>query len=101
MALGYKARAMQRGLDHHGEASTLQGLDVGKVALARHVQLAPGLADRAEDNHVAYADVATIARVHEPRVGQTLVHPDGTFRLSRRLGDNGFNVRFVVTEITP
>jgi hypothetical protein len=99
VALGYKARAMQRGLDHHGEASTIGGLDVGKVVLERRVQMAPGIVDRSEDNHVAYADVMTIARQYAPRTGQTVVHPDGSFRLSRLLGDNGYNVRFVVTEL--
>jgi hypothetical protein len=99
MTLGYKARAMQRGLDHHGEASFIGALDVGKVVLERRVQMAPGLTDRADDNHVAYADIMTIAREHAPRTGQTVVHPDGSFRLSRLLGDNGYNVRFIVTEL--
>lgn len=96
MALGYIARAMQRGLDLHGEASTLQGTACGKVQIERSVRLDAGLPDRAEDNHVAYADVATISKQYAPRTGQTLVHPDGTFRLNRLLEDNGFNMRFVV-----
>jgi hypothetical protein len=37
--------------------------------------------------------------VHAPRTGQTVTHPEGSFRLSRLLGDNGHSVSFVVTEI--
>jgi len=99
MTLGYQARAMQRGLDHLGEASLIGATDIGKAVLERNVVLAPGLTDRADDNHVAYGDVMSIARVHAPRTGQTVTHPEGSFRLSRLLGDNGHSVSFVVTEI--
>lgn len=98
MALGYQALAMQRGLDLLGEASTLDGADVGKVAIERDVALAPGIMDRADDNFVATVDVATIGATHAPRVGQVLVHPDGTFKLDRKVEDNRHTVRFIVVE---
>ena len=99
MTLAYQARAMQRGLDHLGEASLLDGVDCGNVALQRSVSIGVGNTDRNDDNHTAQADVMIIARSYGPRVGQTVTHPDGVFRLSRRLKDNGFSLRFIVTEI--
>lgn len=101
MALGYQARAMQAGLALLGEASLLDGVDCGKVALERSVVLGKGDLDRAEDNHVAQADVMTLARSLDARVGQRVTHPEGVFRLSRRLADNGTLVRFIATEVTP
>lgn len=101
MALAYMARAMQRGLDLLGEASTLDGADIGKAVLERGVDLLPGIADRADDNFMASVDVISIGVTHTPRVGQVLVHPDGTFKLTRKVEDNGFVRRFIVVEWTP
>lgn len=99
MALGYMARAMQRGLDRHGEASLLDGVDIGKAVLERGVDLVPGIADRADDNFVGQVDVASIASAASPHVGQLLVHPDGSFKLTRKVEDNGFVQRFIVTAV--
>lgn len=99
MALGYMARAMQRGLDLHGEASLLDGVNIGKAVLERGVDLVAGIADRADDNFVAQVDVASIAAEHSPRVGQVLAHPDGNFKLSRKVEDNGFVQRFIVVAV--
>lgn len=90
---------MQRGLDHLGEASLLDGAAAGKVGLERNVDLVPGITDRADDNFVAQADVASILSTYSPRVGQVLEHPDGTFKLTRKVEDNGVVTRFIVVEI--
>lgn len=97
--LAFQARALQAGLDLLGEACLLDGVDCGKVVFERGVVLSKGNADRADDNHPAQADVMTIARVHEPRPGQRVTHPEGVFRLGRRVEDNGHAVSFIVTEV--
>lgn len=99
--LAYKARALQAGLDLLGEASLLQGVDCGKVVLQRGIMVSVGNAERADDNHMVQADVMRVAAEHNPVVGQRVTHPEGTFRLSRRVGDNGHFVSFVVVEVEP
>lgn len=91
-------RALARGLSRLGKSSTLDGLPCGPVHLAYGVDLFAGMLDNANDNHVVRADVATIASTYEPRTGQTLVHPDGTFKLTRLLKANGYNVRYIVVK---
>lgn len=96
MALAYQARALLRGLAKFGEPSTLAGLDCGKVALERDVDLYAGIGDTADDNPVVRYTVASIACEFSPRVGQALSHPDGDFVLDRLIGDNGVIRRFIV-----
>lgn len=96
MALGYQARAMRRGLAKLGEASLLDGVDCGSVNLQRDTVLFAGIGDDANDNHVVRYDLAAISTEHDPHVGQTLVHPDGTFRLDRLVDDNRFVRRFIL-----
>lgn len=115
MALAYQARAMLRGLAKLGEASSLSGVSCGPVAIERDVRIDAGIGDTADDNAVVRYTVASIAAKPEhvdyllgvpvptttlsyrPRVGESLVHPDGTFRLDRLLDDNGVVRRFIVT----
>lgn len=93
-------RAINRGLAIVGEPSSLDGQPCGSVHLARNVDLVPGIMDRADDNHGARADVATIASQYEPRSGMVLVHPtEGTFKLTKRLRDNGFSRRYIVVQL--
>lgn len=100
MALAYVARAMQRGLAILGEASLLDGVDCGHVNLQRGVLLFAGIGDTADDNPVVRYDTATISCDYSPRVGQALVHPDGTFRLDRLVSDSRYTRRFVVVATT-
>lgn len=96
MSLGVFARAAERGLAKLGEPSSLDGTPCGNVALERGVQVFAGLLDQANDNTVAQHDVATVLSTFNPKVGGVLVHPDGTFKLDRKLSDNGYSMRFVV-----
>jgi hypothetical protein len=99
MTLGFMARAMQAGLTKLGEPCSLDGVEIGKVSLQRGVDLFVGSPGRSDDNYVAQVDVAVIPSSAAPAVGQTLVHPDGTFVLSRLHEDNGYTRTFIV--VTP
>lgn len=100
MALGYIARALAKGLAKLGEPSLLDGLDCGKVNLQRDVSEYAGIGDTAHDNPVVRYDVATIDARFNPRVGQALQHPDGTFRLDKLVQDNRYSRQFIVVETT-
>ncbi|GEM_PF-2235111 len=100
MALGYIARALAKGLAKLGEPSLLDGLDCGNVNLQRDVIEYAGIGDTAHDNPVVRQDMVTIGREFEPRVGQALQHPDGTFRLDRLVQDNRYTRQFIVVETT-
>lgn len=99
MALAFLARAVKAGLAKLGEASLLDGNDVGKVALERGVEISVGDAGRADDNFTTSADIVTIGGEYASAIGQTLVHPDGTFRLTRLVDDNGYARTFVVVQM--
>lgn len=96
MALGFVSRAVARGLAVLGEPSTLNGTPCGKVNIERDLDVNAGRLDNADDASIVRKDVATILSQYNPRVGQTLVHPDGTFKLDRRLDRNGYSERFIV-----
>lgn len=87
---------MRRGLAKLGEPSTLQGVDCGRVALEREVDLFAGIESTSEDNPVVRYVVAAIDVAYSPRVGQSLAHPDGTYLLDRLVSDNGTVQRFIV-----
>lgn len=96
MALGYQARAMLRGLAKLGGPSLLAGVDCGNVALERNVDEFAGIGNTADDNSVNRYTVASIGVLYGPKVGQTLVHPEGAFRLDRMIEDNSVVRRFIV-----
>lgn len=108
MALGYQARASQRVLSRLGEDALLDGAPAGKANIARQVEIAPGIGDTADDNHVLRFDIATLSKSYNPRVGKTLqvFDRDGAevegspFVLDRMVGDNGFNMQFIVVSLT-
>lgn len=100
MALGYIARALAKGLAKLGEPSLLDGLDCGRVNLQRDVDIFAGIGDTANDNPVVRYDTATIDAQFDPRVGQALQHPDGTFRLDRLVQDNRYCRQFIVVTTT-
>ena len=95
MNLGYQARASTRVLRLYGKDALLRGAPAGKVALLRDVDEAPGRLDDANDNHVATITVAVVSSEASPRVGDLLEHPDGNFRLDRKLEDTGYLRHFV------
>lgn len=49
-----------------------------------------------DDNVVAEKTVATVDSVHDPRPGDTLVHPDGNFIIDAPLRRNGYSDRWIV-----
>ena len=99
MALGFIARAMQAGLAKLGEPSFLDGIDIGKVSLQRGVDLFVGSPGRSDANYMAQVEIAVIPSSVSPAVGQTLVHPEGVFVLSRLHEDNGYTRTYIV--VTP
>lgn len=99
MALGIFARATTRALRRLGEGALLRGVDAGLVNVERGVDLSPGNPDRSDDNHVVRYTVVSIEAQYDPRVGDEVVHPDGTFLLDRLVTDNGSLRRFVATQL--
>jgi hypothetical protein len=116
MPAAYKVRAMLAGLARIGEPSSFAGVNCGHVAVEHDADLAPGIGDTADDNHVVRQSIASMAATpafvdhllrlapgttpgtYDPRAKTTdlLVHPDGNFRLDRLLQDNGVVRRFIV-----
>lgn len=96
MAKGYQARAMQSALRLLGEGAFLRGVACGDVNIERNVALAPGIGDTADDNYMALYTVATLENAYAPKVGDLLVHPDGSFRLDRLVQNNGITSRYIV-----
>lgn len=50
----------------------------------------------AYDDAVFNRDVATLDRALSAKVGDTLQHPSGNYKLDGMLADNGFTVRFTL-----
>ena len=50
----------------------------------------------ADDDAVFNRDVATLDRALGAKVGDTLQHPSGNYKLDGMLADNGFTVRFTL-----
>lgn len=50
----------------------------------------------AHDDAVFNRDVATLDRALGAKVGDTLQHPSGDYKLDGMLADNGFTVRFTL-----
>lgn len=96
MTSGIFARASQRVLDKLGEDALLRGEPAGKVNVEHNVELNAGMLGTAEDNYVLRYSVATISGTYAPKVGDLLDHPDGSFKLDRRIDDNGYLQRFIV-----
>lgn len=85
------SKATKAALSALGEGSLLRGTVSCKVNIEHGVQLT-GL----DDSVVVNRSVATIGAEHNPRVGDTLTHPDGTFKLDVLLDDRGPFRRFVL-----
>ena len=96
MSLGYQARASKRVLAAFGQDALLRGVPAGKIAIQRDLANAPGRLDDAMDNHVVSFTVAIIDSDYNPKTGDVVVHPSGSWRLDRRVEDTGYVQHFVV-----
>lgn len=88
------SRATKSALAMLGEGSFLRGAEPCKVNIEHGVQLAG-----TDDNMVVDKDVATIDADMNPKVGDTLTHPDGSYRLDALLEDKGAFKRFIVLKV--
>lgn len=74
-----------------GEGATLRGTVLCQVNIEHGVQLT-GL----DDDMVVAKSVATIAKIHNPKVGDALSHPDGRYVLDAILVDTQVSTRFIL-----
>ena len=81
-------------LDILGGDSVLRGSVPCKVNIEHGVQLA-GL----DENMVVDKDVATISKVHNPKEGDSLQHPDGSYVLDVKIEDKEAYARFIVLKV--
>lgn len=79
-----------------GEDSLLRGDTPCKVNIEHGVQTYGE-----DENVIVERSVATINAVHAPKVGNVLVHPDGTYKLDVPFQNNGGNPRFILIKYTP
>ena len=77
-----------------GEGSLLRGTVSCNVNIEHGVQLTGY-----DDNVVVTRSVATIDAEHNPKVGDTLTHPDGNFKLDVLLEDKGSFRRFMLLKL--
>lgn len=99
MSLGFQARASKRVLAKFGKDALLRGAPAGKVAVFSDLENAPGRLDDANDNHVSSVKMAIIGSEYNPKVGDTLDHPDGMFVLDRKIEDTGYVRHFTVIAV--
>lgn len=87
-------RATKSALSLLGESAFLRGTVPCKVNIEHGVQFA-GM----DDNVLVDRDVATIDSDLNPKVGDTLTHPDGNFVLDTKIEDRGAFSRFIVRKV--
>jgi hypothetical protein len=85
------ARMTRHVLSALGQDATLRGSVACRVNIEHGVQIVG-----TDDNVTASRSIATIASSVEPREGDTLTHPDGTFRLDSLFADNGYTKRYLL-----
>lgn len=96
-------QATQSALAALGEGSLLRGTVPCQVNIEHGVQLT-GLdsdSERASDTRVLLTSrsIATIDSTLNPKVGDALTHPDGSFKLDVMLEDSGAFRRFIVLKV--
>ena len=74
-----------------GEDSILRGSVPCRVNIENGVQVVGH-----DDNVVVEKDVATIGIQYNPKVGDILTGPNGTFKLDALFSDNGYSRRFIL-----
>lgn len=77
-----------------GEDSLLRGTVPCRINMEHGVQMM-GMDAQKDDPVVITRSIATIAKSHNPKVRDTISHPDGEFRLDSIHQDNGVNIRFI------
>lgn len=77
-----------------GEGSFLRGSVSCRVNIEHGVQVIGS-----DDNVVVERSVATIDAALLPKVGDALVHPDGTYKLDAVFADNGASKRFILLKV--
>lgn len=83
-----------------GEGSLLRGTVSCQVDIEHGVQLEGFDFSVSQERYVTMPrSVATIESIHNPRVGDALVHPDGNFKLDVLVEDTGDTKRFVVVKV--
>jgi hypothetical protein len=94
------ANAADDALDLIGEGAVLRGQVPCQVNIEHGVQLEGFDFSVSEERYVTLPrSVATIASKHNPRVGDSLTHPDGNFLLDVMVADAGSLKRFVVVKV--
>lgn len=92
-----------------GEDALLRGATPCKVNIEHDVQLTGMDGERAANRGDLYvnSDVATIAKRHNPKGGDTVAflagdgpHAGRSFRLETMIEDNGYSRRYIVIETT-
>jgi hypothetical protein len=94
MAISAFKRAAKRIHARLGEGALLRGASAGHVIIERDVQFV-GEHDQATFTR----DCAHILAEYAPKTGDTLEHPDGTYKLDRYIDSNGESKRFVILPI--
>lgn len=74
-----------------GEDSVLRGSVPCRVNIENGVQIIGS-----DENLVVERDVATIDNSLLPKVGDTLSHPNGNYKLDALFTDNGYSRRFIL-----
>jgi hypothetical protein len=95
MATGAFARLAKSVLRHHGKDAFLHsGVTVTpcRVAVEHGVQVTGEYGDAVFERDVATLDLSVV----QPRSGDTLVHPDGTYKLDGKLQDTAYTTRYTL-----
>lgn len=79
-----------------GEDSLLRGEGPYKINIEHGVQVYGD-----DSTVVVERSVATISADRNPKKGDVLVHPDGTYKLDAIFADNRGNPRFILIKHTP
>lgn len=96
-------QATETALSLLGEDAVLRGNTPCKVNVEHGVRVAKLQESFSSEADLAHAmverDIATIANTYSPRVGDTLAHPNGTYRLDSVLEDRGAYRRFILLRV--
>lgn len=74
-----------------GEDALLRGTVPCRVNIEHGVQVIGN-----DESMVVERSVAAIESCYDPKVGDTLVHPDGDYKLDAQFSDNGTSRRFIL-----
>lgn len=94
------AQAAKDALALIGESALLRGQVPCQVNIEHGVQLEGFDFNVSQERYVTLPrDIATIEAEHNPRVGDSLTHPEGNFLLDVLLTDTGPLKRFVIVKV--